>query len=104
MIQGARNLTGASIGILEEGMKHASLENRMFLDKREDPCQARVRGRDRQEKRRKRRRRMDELSVSDECDGKEQGGPGRLKERPEFPRSLPFHEMEGPGEAVSASA
>jgi ABC-type nitrate/sulfonate/bicarbonate transport system substrate-binding protein len=31
MIQGARNLTGASIGILEEGMKHASLENRMFL-------------------------------------------------------------------------
>ena len=31
MIQGARNLTGASIEILEEGMKHASLENRMFL-------------------------------------------------------------------------
>ena len=31
MIQGARNITGADIKILEEGMKHASLENRMFL-------------------------------------------------------------------------
>ena len=32
MIQGTRDLTGASMEILEEGMKHASLENRMFLE------------------------------------------------------------------------